>query len=341
VASPTRTPVIVAVVAGAMLVLATALFARSRRHLPPPAHPRFARTFELTQFQRGNIHTHTDLSDGHASPEEVARWYRDHGYAFLALTDHNLVAAADLVSRLSTPGFVILPGEEVSMWHHGRQTHINALCTRQTIGGGDFPDAASALKRGIRLVRDQHGVALINHPNFDSAIERADVPHFAGANLIEIASGHGFVNSQGDDTHPSHEQLWDQALSSGLDIMGAAVDDMHCLQSPGDPPAYPGKGWIYASVPVLDTPSLCHALADGLFVSSTGPVLRRVAVTANRYEVQPEDPAAVVVFVGAGGRVLSTGAGAYWLKGDEGYVRARIETSDGGRAWTPAVRVGN
>jgi hypothetical protein len=29
----------------------------------------------------------------------------------------------------------------------------------------------------------------------------------------------------------------------------------------------------------------------------------------------------------------------YQLRGDEKYVRARIEVSGGGQAWTPAVRV--
>ena len=40
------------------------------------------------RFWRGNLHTHSTLSDGVLSPEEVCRRYRDEGYDFLALTDH-------------------------------------------------------------------------------------------------------------------------------------------------------------------------------------------------------------------------------------------------------------
>ena len=40
------------------------------------------------RFWRGNIHTHSDKSDGALTPEEVCRRYQAEGYDFLALTDH-------------------------------------------------------------------------------------------------------------------------------------------------------------------------------------------------------------------------------------------------------------
>ena len=42
------------------------------------------------RFWRGNLHTHSTLSDGHRSPEEVCRFYETAGYDFLALTEHFL-----------------------------------------------------------------------------------------------------------------------------------------------------------------------------------------------------------------------------------------------------------
>jgi len=44
---------------------------------------------------KGNTHTHTLWSDGDAAPELVVRWYRDHGYDFLALTEHNVLARGE------------------------------------------------------------------------------------------------------------------------------------------------------------------------------------------------------------------------------------------------------
>ena len=40
------------------------------------------------RFFRGNLHTHSTLSDGRLEPEEVCRRYRAEGYDFIALTDH-------------------------------------------------------------------------------------------------------------------------------------------------------------------------------------------------------------------------------------------------------------
>jgi len=40
---------------------------------------------------RGNLHTHTLWSDGDDYPDRVVSWYKEHGYHFLVLSDHNVV----------------------------------------------------------------------------------------------------------------------------------------------------------------------------------------------------------------------------------------------------------
>ena len=40
------------------------------------------------RFLKGNIHTHSNRSDGQPTPEDVAETYRRGGYDFMALTDH-------------------------------------------------------------------------------------------------------------------------------------------------------------------------------------------------------------------------------------------------------------
>ena len=44
------------------------------------------------KYWKGNVHTHTLWSDGDDFPEMVVDWYKQHGYQFLALTDHNIIA---------------------------------------------------------------------------------------------------------------------------------------------------------------------------------------------------------------------------------------------------------
>lgn len=42
-------------------------------------------------WYRGNTHCHSFWSDGDEFPEMVALWYKQHGYDFLTLSDHNLL----------------------------------------------------------------------------------------------------------------------------------------------------------------------------------------------------------------------------------------------------------
>ncbi len=66
--------------------------------------PRFSRTFDVSHFQKGNVHTHTTLSDGGSSPEHTIAWYRSHGYQFLALTDHNKLSRPARYAALQVVG---------------------------------------------------------------------------------------------------------------------------------------------------------------------------------------------------------------------------------------------
>ena len=95
--------------------------------------------------------------------------------------------------------------------------------------------------------------------------------------------------------------------------------------------------------PRLESRALLDAMERGDFYASNGVTLRsydasrdRIAVDVlvtgtSKYRIQ---------FIGAGGRVLSEVAGpvgAYDIKGNEGYVRARVLESNGQIAWAQPV----
>jgi hypothetical protein len=44
-----------------------------------------------SRWWKGNLHTHSLWSDGDDYPEMIAAWYKQHGYHFLALSDHNVM----------------------------------------------------------------------------------------------------------------------------------------------------------------------------------------------------------------------------------------------------------
>lgn len=46
---------------------------------------------EPGRWWKGNLHTHSLWTDGGDFPEMIAAWYRDHGYNFLAITEHDML----------------------------------------------------------------------------------------------------------------------------------------------------------------------------------------------------------------------------------------------------------
>lgn len=62
-----------------------------------------ARADEPARWWKGNLHTHTLWSDGDDYPEMVVEWYRERGYHFLALSDHNLLLEGEKWIELKEP----------------------------------------------------------------------------------------------------------------------------------------------------------------------------------------------------------------------------------------------
>jgi hypothetical protein len=320
---------------------------------PPAAGPggeaprfAFARTFDASTFQRGNVHAHSNESDGDADPRSVYLWYRSHGYQFAAVTDHNVFVDPERFRDLERDDFVLLGGEEVTMRAAGKPVHINALCNNQKVVGGTFDTAERALVTGVERILAAGGIPLINHPNFYWGIDEPALLAVRGASLLEIYSGHPSVAGAGDEHHPSHEAMWDAVLSAGQDYMGVAVDDAHHLHPISDAQSQPGRAWIEVFAPTLDRASLCKSLIAGMMYASNGVKLERIAVSEDAYDVWPGAADSSVEFIGEGGRVLATRHTAlsgekvsYRPEGNESYVRARITDNEGKRAWAPPVRV--
>ena len=316
----------------------------SSRALGPP---RFARTLDVSAFAKGNLHTHSTVSDGDVPPEVVYAWYRDHGYAFVALTDHNTRVDPASYANLTSPSFTILAGEEITMSGAGKQVHVNGICIDEAIPGGDFATARAALDHAVGEIAKQNGVALINHPNFDWALKAGDIARTHGARLLEVWSGHPYVWTLGDDGRPSHEELWEEALSSGLDIAPAGVDDAHrFLPVVGDEkPALPGQAFVEVFGDDTSEQALCEHLRAGDVYASNGATIGRLRVTDRAITVWPSDHHAKVEFIGKDGKMLATvmtnadSLAEYALSGGESYVRARITDRSGRLAFTPAFFV--
>jgi hypothetical protein len=302
-----------------------------------------------SRWFKGNTHTHTLNSDGDSTPDEVVRWYREHGYNFLVLTDHNYLTAVDGLNAVhgAADKFIVVRGEEVTSTASSKAVHVNGLNVDALVKQSTSPSVVVATQENVDGIRRANGIPHINHPNFTWAMTPDDLMQVQRTRLFEIFNGHPQVNNEGGGGVPGLEEIWDRLLSSGRLMYGVAVDDAHHFKRPGDPLASgPGRGWIYVRAEQLESRALVEAMERGDFYASTGVELASYeptttgitltvkATTYSKYRVQ---------FIGRTGKVLleqTTPAASYTFKGDEGYVRARVLESNGYAAWMQPVPVG-
>ena len=110
------------------------------------------------RFWRGNLHAHSNLSDGARGPEEVVAAYRSAGYDFAQLSDHFLGRFGWPIADtrgLRADGFTTLIGGELHAMGTaaGEYWHI--------LAAGLPPDFAPAKPdetgRGLRRARERRG----------------------------------------------------------------------------------------------------------------------------------------------------------------------------------------
>lgn len=293
---------------------------------------------------KGNTHTHTLRSDGDSEPHEVAQWYKDHGYDFLFLTDHNVLTPIE-DAKVGDESFLLIPGEEVtstfrSPFADGKPVHINALDAATLVQpAAEAASVPAMIQANVDAIQATGAVAHINHPNFKWAITHQDLLAVENCTLLEICNGHPLVNNDGDATRPSMEVVWDILLTSGKRIHGLGTDDAHHFKGEFAPArSNPGRAWIVVRAPRLEKEAIMRGIADGNFYFSTGVELQDVIVDARRYEVRiGGDGPHRTEFIGRDGTLLletEADPAVYEPKGTEMYVRAKIHAADGKVAWT-------
>ena len=313
-----------------------------------PRAPSQAAAGPAMRWYKGNTHTHTLNSDGDSTPDDVARWYREHGYQFVVLTDHNFLTSVDGLNALhgADEQFLVVRGEEVSSRAGDKPIHVNGLDVQRRVEPHTGPSVGEVLQRTVDGIRGASGVPHINHPNFQWALTRQDLQQVRNNKLFEIFNGHPQVNQEGGGGVPGLEEVWDQILTSGTLLYGIAVDDAHVFKQPGNARVSgPGRGWVVVRAARLEPKALLDALESGNFYASTGVVLDDVAASATALTVRVKTESTSkyrIRFIGRGGQTLHEAtepAATYTFTGDEGYVRAKVLESNGRVAWVQPVNV--
>ena len=293
---------------------------------------------------KGNTHTHTTLSDGDSPPETVAKWYKDHGYQFVVMTDHNKTGDGGMQARFGEEGrFLVITGNEISCVSEGKPVHLTAVNPSGVLVQLNDSTVVSTLRKNVDAIRAAGATPIINHPNFMWAFGAEEMGKAGRFSLFEIQNSHPMVNNLGGGGKPDTEEMWDALLTKGMRVYGVASDDTHTLKDFLPRLANPGRGWVCVRCDSLTPEAVASALERGNFYTSTGVELEEVASDGKSLvvTVKPAGNTAYTIdFIGRGGKVLARKyetKGAYRITGKEGYVRVRITDSNGFRAWTQPV----
>ena len=307
------------------------------------------------RWYRGNTHTHTVNSDGDSSPDTVVRWYKEHGYNFIVITDHTYAGREGVLTPVeglnvlfARPGtFLVLSGVEVTDRFEGQPVHLNGIGVRQAVVPQGGASVTEILNRDAQAIREAGGVAQINHPNYFWTVTAEHLTGATSAQHFELWNGHPGVHNRGGGGKASTEELWDTVLSTGRILYGMAADDSHHFKPECTPSLVcPGRAWIMVRASELTREALLEAIQRGEFYATTGIELRNYAADANGIRIElpvgdQRNPTRYrTFFVGKDGVVLKQDeslTASYSFTGDELYVRARVEASTGAVAWTQPV----
>lgn len=304
---------------------------------------RLTTLFDEGLWLKGNLHAHSTMSDGRLTPGELAASYREAGYQFLSLADHNRFCAFDDFDR---EDFLMLPGVEMS--YDGpyprpgdprKYCHIVGLDR----GNGDCgfghlqdiplppPGGGSVAVNGIiRRLNEGNLFTVLAHPWW-SHLEWDEVAALEGFvaievfnNLCQVGSGCGYS-----------ETWWDCLLRRGRRVWGVATDDTHQYMDDRF------GGFVRVKARSFTKRGILEALEAGSFHASQGPEIYRFEVVDGEVWLECS-PAEQIFFIaydnyGAGFKGEGLTRVHYPLNGDESYLRAEVVDARGRKAWANPI----
>ena len=286
------------------------------------------------RFLRGNIHTHSNRSDGALSPEEVCRRYREAGYDFISLTDHFLPKYGFPVvgtEAYRSDRFTTILGAEV----HAPRTSLGEIWHILAVGLPANFAPTGENETGPELAQrcvDAGAFVAIPHPGW-YALTIEDALSIPNAHAVEIYNHTSHVRTdRGDGAY-----LIDQMLAAGRRINLCATDDahFHCNDAFG--------GFVMVKAKANTPENLVEALKAGAYYSSQGPIIEDVRFSDDSVEVVTS-PVNSIMALGRGSLAVQSrepGATRAVLQLDRlrrgGFVRIAVADAAGRRAWTNPV----
>ncbi len=245
------------------------------------------------KLYKANMHTHTTISDGRLTPEEIKEIYKAHGYSVVAFTDHNIIMDH---SDLNDESFLAITGVEINTEKlvesrvtscEMRAYHLNFYAPRPdmaTFSGASLAyipaawheriDKENYTERYIRrydvqaqnemiaMMRAEGFLTSYNHP----AWSLQNYPDYAGLEGIHTLEVYNSTCVYGGYALDAADHVLQDMLRLGKRVIPVATDDTHDA-------AAACHGWICVKAPALTYEEFMTAYSKGDLYASWGPAI--------------------------------------------------------------------
>lgn len=306
------------------------------------------RSFDTSgNWYKGNLHTHTTLSDGAFSPKKTIELYKARGYDFLSLTDHRTYFKHD---NLKDMGVTLIPGTELDICeladnhtvHHfvGLQSDINSELPTEGPIKVDTSDDMTIDQKGKAFAKhlmDQDMLCIYCHPSW-SRVETSDIKPIMTMDGDRPFAIEVFNTAAEHSGRVGHSELyWDQLLRNNIRCFGVATDDTHHMSDIGG-------GYVMVNAKSKSHNDIITSLKQGNFYASMGPEIHDFYVEDGIAYVKcsPCSKIHFATYEWQGTTILAdindtlTHA-SYKLKNDTKYIRIECEDRYGKLAWSNPI----
>lgn len=300
---------------------------------------------EEGNWYKGNMHTHSKVSDGELELNEVISAYKRMGeHDFIVVTDHTIgthpnkfTPITDLQEKYKDKQFTIIEGREESFGRHILGIGVPMIFDQDIIKKPSVEYTLFDYQKIINHIKSEGGLAYLPHPHW------LHFDYWTAEQMLMLENVDGFELFNGDRFNgPANlaSDVWDAVLSNGKQLFAVANDDFHN-------PATFLHAWNYVYAKSNSKEDILDALKHGSSYCSNGAEFEYIKVDGDRIIVECshksiyQNTIKFFRFVGKDGECLSLQSGKngyaeYKAMGDETYIRVEMTLNWGMSAFTQA-----
>jgi hypothetical protein len=283
---------------------------------------------------KANLHSHSTLSDGNKTPEELKEMYKAHGYSVLSITDHERPYCHQ---SLSEEDFILLTGYECYIRPHplgkykpyNKEVHLNLfardpnnvkmICCNECYCryvkrdnafeslervGSERPREFTTeyINEYIQTALDNGYLVSYNHPYWSMENE-AEILSYEGIFSVEIVNYSSYLANALENSSALYEKM----LLAGKRVFCHSADDNHNVKPVDHPRSDSFGGFAMIFPEEFSYSGIINAMEKGEMYASMGPTIKELSVEGDTLHLECSEVEHVYLYVGSK-RVVSTHA---------------------------------